>query len=83
MITLLILLGSLAWADPPQSAETTAQTRYSQVTEIDFEGVDIEATLQRPEGVLISDVKVLKFNPLLPLRMDFDKEMLESIDEVK
>lgn len=59
------------------------EVRYQERTEIDFEGVDVSGELTKPSGVLLMDVKKTSFNPLIRFREDFDREMRESIDEVK
>ena len=56
---------------------------YKQRTEIDFEGVDVEGQLVKPQGSLILDRQTARFNPLIKLRTDFNPEMSMSINEVK
>ena len=56
---------------------------YKQKTEIDFEGVQIEGDLVRPEGTLLLERKGAKFNPMIKLRRDFDDEMERSVQEIK
>ena len=52
-------------------------------TEIDFEGVEVEGSLVRPQGALILDRKVGSFNPLIRLRMDFEPELNNSVNLIK
>ena len=56
---------------------------YKQRTEIDFEGVELQGELIRPQGALLMDRKRASFHPLIKLRRDFDQEMNRSVDEVK
>tara|TARA_Y100001937_G_C7099710_1_gene321894 strand:+ start:782 stop:1042 length:261 start_codon:yes stop_codon:yes gene_type:complete len=56
---------------------------YKKKTEIDFEGVQIEGDLVRPEGTLLLERKGAKFNPMIKLRRDFDEEMEKSVQEIK
>lgn len=79
------LIASLLLAAPAlaQDAEADRQIKYKDRTVIDFEGVDVSGELQKPSGVLLMDVKKTRFNPLIRFREDFDREMIESIDEVK
>ena len=56
---------------------------YKQKTEIDFEGIELQGELVRPQGALLLDRKRAKFNPMIQLRRDFDDLMEESVDEVK
>ena len=52
-------------------------------TEIDFEGVNVDGELVKPSGALVMEVKRNQFNQLIRMRENFDKEMRQSIDEVK
>mgnify|MGYP003138210877 CR=1 FL=1 len=56
---------------------------YQQRTEIDFESVDIEGELVKPEGILTQERVSATFNPLIRLRMDWDEEMTNSVNEIK
>lgn len=56
---------------------------YKQKTEIDFEGLDVNGELVKPQSALVLDRKKASFNPLIKLREDFNAEMESSIDEVK
>tara|TARA_A100001015_G_scaffold255612_1_gene297168 strand:- start:679 stop:930 length:252 start_codon:yes stop_codon:yes gene_type:complete len=78
---LLSLLSSNALADEPKQEEP--QVIYKQKTEIDFEGVEIEGELVKPQGSLVLERQRGKFNPLIKLRTDFDDEMDQSVKEVK
>ena len=77
---LLFLLSTVAYAD--EKAEEP-KVIYKQKTEIDFEGVEVDGTLVKPQGSLILDRKHAKFNPMIKLRTDFDDEMEQSVKEVK
>lgn len=74
-----LLFGSAALAQD----EGEREVRYEERTVIDFEGVDVAGELKKPSGVLLMDVKKTSFNPLIRFREDFDREMRQSIDEVK
>ena len=56
---------------------------YKSRTEIDFEGVEVDGELVKPQGALLLDRKRANFNPLIKLRTDFDEEMDKSVDEIK
>jgi|TARA_R110001592_G_scaffold156260_2_gene386617 hypothetical protein len=77
---LLFLLLSFAYADDPKEEPKVV---YKQRTEIDFEGVEIEGELVKPQGSLVLDRRHAKFNPMIKLRTDFDDEMDKSVQEVK
>lgn len=56
---------------------------YKARTEISFEGVDVEGEIKKPSGAYMFERKRAKFSPLIKFRLDFDKEMYQSIEEVK
>ena len=56
---------------------------YKKQTEIDFEGIELEGQLVKPQGALLLERKRASFNPLITLRKDFDKEISNSIMEIK
>ena len=74
----LTLLTSISLA---QEEETTIV--YKQKTEIDFEGVELEGELVKPQGSLIQERRAVSFNPLIQLRKDFNSEMSMSVNEIK
>jgi len=80
MLLLTLLLSAPAHADDEDEARAVV---YKQRTEIDFEGVEVQGQLVRPQGALILDRRQANFNPLIKLRTDFDDEMNKSVDEIK
>jgi len=72
----LLLIATLSHAEEVQIV-------YKQKTEIDFEGVDVEGLLVKPEGQLITEREIAQFNPLIKLRQDFNLEMSQSVNEIK
>ena len=77
---LMILFCSLAFAREP---EEEPKIVYKQKTEIDFEGLEIEGQLLKPQGSLVLERKKATFNPLIQLRTDFNHEMKMSVEEIK
>jgi hypothetical protein len=83
-MTLLLLLAGLAQAaDDTERNEKGERVVYKNKTEIDFEDLEIEGTLQKPQSALVLERKKAQFNPLIQLRANFNAEMQESVDEVK
>ena len=78
MVYLLMFL-SIALAEDPEDSKVV----YKKETEIDFEGIEIEGQLVKPQGGLIIERKTATFNPLIKLRKDFDLEMSESVENIK
>ena len=56
---------------------------YQKRTEIDFEALDIEGEMVKPQGSLLMERQKTKFNPLIELRMDWNHEMSSSVKEIK
>jgi len=56
---------------------------YQERTEIDFESVDIEGELVKPEGILTTERVAATFNPLIRLRLDWDEEITNSVNEIE
>ena len=69
------------------SAATTADDEpkvvYKQKTEIDFEGLELEGELVKPQGALVLERKKANFNPLIKLRKDFTPEINQSVGDIQ
>jgi len=65
--------------------ETAAEPKvvYKSKTEIDFEAIDVEGQLIKPNAAVVTERRAAKFHPLIKLRTDFDKEMDDSVNEIK
>ena len=75
-----MLFISLATAE---DKEVQPQVVYKERTEIDFEGVEVEGQMIKPLGTVVTDRHVAIFNPLIQLRMNFQPEMTQSVNDVK
>ena len=82
-LVLFLMFSATAMADTPEEPTNERQIVYKQRTEIDFEGLEIEGTLVRPQGALILDRTAGSFNPLIRLRMDFEPELNNSVNYIK
>ena len=74
----LLLITALCFAQ-----ENDTEIRYREKTEIDFEELDVEGQLVKPQGALLLDRKRASFNPLIKLRSDFNPEMSQSVSQIK
>ena len=83
IIRSLILTTALFSVPAFAQDEEEPKVVYKAKTEIDFEGVEVDGELVKPQGALLLDRKRANFNPLIKLRTDFDDEMDKSVDEVK
>lgn len=81
--TLAIAAAFAVFATPALAQDDNREVKYKERTEIDFEGVDVTGELVKPQGQLLLDRRKASFNPLIRLREDFNKEMQQSVDEVK
>lgn len=81
LLLLTLALGSSsAIAD---ETENEPKVIYKERTEIDFEGVEIQGELVKPQGALLLDRKRAQFNSMVWIRPDFDDEMDKSVEEIK
>ena len=72
---------------PPHAAHASddgeVKVVYKNKTEIDFEELEIEGVLQKPQSALVLERKKASFNPLVKLRTDWNPEIDQSVDEIK
>lgn len=81
---LLLALFNTALADDEvQSTDDGRKIVYKSKTEIDFEGLDVEAALVKPQSALVLERKKASFNPLIKLRTNWTEEIDQSTDEIK
>jgi hypothetical protein len=77
---IFLLLSAIALAD---GGEDDRKVVYKQKTEIDFEGLEVEGALQKPQGALVLERKQASFNPLIKLRTDWNAEIDQSTQAIK
>ena len=80
LLTFGLCVASSAFADEPKEEPKVI---YKERTEIDFEGVELQGELVRPQGSLILDRQRAKFNSMVWIRADFDDEMDKTVEEIK
>jgi len=76
---MIFLSLNLAYADD----DVKPRVVYKKETTIDFEGLDVEGELVKPQGALLQERKSASFNPLIRLRTDFNPEMSASVNNIK
>lgn len=79
----LSFASTAAFAQDEGGGEDDRKVTYKAKTEIDFEGLDVSGELVKPAGSVVAETKRASFNPLIRLRLDFNQEMVESVDEIK
>lgn len=81
-----MLFATLLFAQPANAKDEDDKDRkiqYKQTTQIDFEGLEVNAALVKPAGSLVLERKQASFNPLIKLRSNFNEEIDKSTDEIK
>jgi hypothetical protein len=78
IIIILSLISTSAFAQ-----DQDRKVVYKQRTEIDFEALNIDGELVKPQGALLLERKTGSFNPLIKLREDFNREIIQSVDMIK
>ena len=77
------LLAVLALIYSPLSYSDDKKVIYKDKTEIDFEALELEGELVKPQGALVLERKKANFNPLIRLRKDFKIEISDSTKEIR
>lgn len=81
---LVMIFAKNAWAgDEVERDDQGSRVVYKSKTEIDFEDLEIEGVLQKPQSALVLDRKKANFNPLIKLRTDWNDAIQDSVDEIK
>ena len=80
-VSLMLVGPGAALAD--EGADTTAEAptvQYASETQIDFEGLDVTAEIQAPDGRVVFERRAAEFAPMIRLRTDFNEEVAVSVD---
>jgi hypothetical protein len=79
-LMLILLIFGAVFAQQP---ETDAQGNiivYREKTVIDFEDVMLEGQIKKPSGSFLMDRTRTRFNSLINMKEDFNKELVRSVD---
>ena len=79
VLALLLIFSSTAHGGDDEDRKVI----YKSTTEIDFEDLEIEGNLQKPQSALVLERKKAQFNPLIQLRLNFNPEIEQSVDDIK
>ena len=66
-----------------EPAEPIPTVRYAAETQVDFEGLDVTARVQGPDGTMVQVRRQADFAPMIRLRADFNDELSDSVDLMK
>jgi hypothetical protein len=69
--------------EPDPEAEEGPEIRYKERTEIDFQERRVDGEITSPRITLVGGLPDRMFKPLVQLKSDFDREMIESADSVR
>ena len=78
----LILMINTASADN-SNEEENPRVVYKEKTEIDFEAIELEGKIFKPQEALILERQIANFNPLIQIRDSFLYEINGSVSEMK
>ena len=76
----LFLLLSFMFLAAQETDEEGRLIKYREKTVIDFEDVMLEGQIKKPSGSFLMDRSNTKFDSLINLKQDFNKELVKSVD---
>ncbi|MBP5406834.1 hypothetical protein J6Z19_06770 [bacterium] len=80
MFAVLFLMLSFMFLSAQETDEEGRLIKYREKTVIDFEDVMLEGQIKKPSGSFLMDRTKTKFNSLINLKQDFNKELVKSVD---
>lgn len=80
IFALFLFAGVLSAQEGPETDEQGRLVKYREKTVIDFEDVMLEGQIKKPSGQFLIDRSKTKFNSLINLKKDFNKELVRSVD---
>ena len=80
LVAVLFLLFSFMFLSAQETDEEGRLIKYREKTVIDFEDVMLEGQIKKPSGSFLMDRSKTKFNSLINLKQDFNKELVKSVD---
>ena len=80
LVAVLFLLLSFSFLAAQETDEEGRLIKYREKTVIDFEEVMLEGQIKKPSGSFLMDRSKTKFNSLINLKQDFNKELVRSVD---
>ena len=76
----LFLMLSFMFLTAQETDEEGRLIKYREKTVIDFEDVMLEGQIKKPSGSFLMDRSKTKFDSLINLKQDFNKELVKSVD---
>ena len=82
MFTILLLSSIALGNEVDSNSSKDAKIIYKKETEIDFEALELEGELVKPQRALLLERRRATFNPLIRLRSDFNEDMKQSVNGI-
>jgi hypothetical protein len=79
----ILIIGLLLHSSVTLADDEKPEVIYKKRTEIDFEALELEGELVKPQGNLILERKRAVFNPLIKLKEDFNTEITDSVKNIQ
>lgn len=84
MLLLSAILISFTAMIAQEEVDSEGRTiKYREKTVIDFEDLMLEGQIKKPSGSFLMDRTKKKFNSLINMKKDFNKELVKSVDLLK
>ena len=80
LVAVLFLMLSFMFLSAQETDEEGRLIKYREKTVIDFEDVMLEGQIKKPSGSFLMDRSKTKFDSLINLKQDFNKELVKSVD---
>ena len=80
---LALMLSGSAFAQSSGTEKRNQNTVYAERTVIDFTGVEVNVPVTRPSLTAVQERQSATFHPMIQLRANFDREMRESVSDLR
>jgi len=80
LMVLAVLLLAFGYAFGQDKDDQGNLIKYREKTVIDFEDVMLEGQIKKPSGSFLMTQSKKKFNSLINLKQDFNRELVKSVD---
>jgi hypothetical protein len=80
LVAVLFLSLSFMFLSAQETDEEGRLIKYREKTVIDFEDVMLEGQIKKPSGSFLMDRSKTKFDSMINLKQDFNKELVKSVD---
>lgn len=81
--SLIALIVALFSADLRAESKAPQRKVYRDTQEVDFDGVDIDGIVRKPDGAYLSPKRGVDFIPLYQVKKQIDENIKESVDYLR